>query len=68
MVEIEIWVVVDDAGDFVIDPNCDDAHDSANIQGLNACRRAVLVKIKIPLPKPCVVEVEVEEEEDATLA
>lgn len=67
MCEIEIWVVVDEDGDYACDAERDDAEtrfeESIGFSNEKATRR-VCIKVKVPLPKAIEItgEVQVSEE------
>jgi hypothetical protein len=64
----EVWVVVDDCGDYAVGKSQEDAAEKyeETIQQLSSASgiRYVQLTVAVPLPVPVVVEVDVPETED----
>ncbi len=68
MNEIEIWVVVDENGDYAISKDRDDLHDAyeSDINGnTDLARRVIRVRLNMPLPKPLEISGTVPSESEA---
>ena len=48
--EAEVFVIVDSEGSYVSHCGLAEAHDLANDQGLEPCRRTICIVIKLPVP------------------
>jgi hypothetical protein len=59
MTEVEIWVMVDENGEYEVAKEAGDLQAEAGV-----ATRMVRVTIKVPTPQPVEVEVEVSEEPD----
>lgn len=59
MTEVEIWVVVDDDGNYAFGCDQDQAREAYEEDFSGLCRRAVCVTLKVPTPKPIEVTGEV---------
>jgi hypothetical protein len=59
MVEVEVWVKVDEDGDWSVAKERDDLDATREL-----ATRLVKVKLKVPKPKPVELEMEVGEEEE----
>ncbi len=71
MVEVEVWVLVDDSGDYVASHDSDalkEAYeDKVQEIGEAAGLRRVKLTVKVPLPKPIELVGTASETEEATL-
>lgn len=54
--EAELFVIVDSEGSYVSHIELADAHELANDQGLEPCRRTIRVTLKLPIPEFIEVE------------
>lgn len=64
MVEIEVWVAVDEYGSWVCG-SVDDINDKIAEEFDPACaQRQIKIKLKVPMPKPLEVSIEIPEESD----
>lgn len=57
MTEIELWVMVDEEGDWEVSKDADELQPQAGLAS-----RMVRVKLKVPTPKPVELEAEIAEE------
>lgn len=55
--EIEVWILVDAAGDYVASDDADDVREryADQIGELNECDGFRLVKVKVSVPRPVVI-------------
>lgn len=63
MQEIEVWVIVDEDGEYAVATEQDAAEEAYDESvGGSDCRRAIKITLKVPLPKPIELRGEVPEE------
>lgn len=62
--QVEVWVVVDENGDYVVDTASDSAEEKYgdDIGRTGIATRMVKVTLKVPYPKPIEVTAELPEE------